>query len=444
MLGAALLLAALGCPGKQAAPAADPSAPLHAVGYQATLFARALDVSCAPAGAQPGVQGCLALVRYQGALSGVDVPPSSPGYGSIAFVRTDASGAVTWVKALMAGFDPISSESGAFVDDDLRVQLLATGEFLVSGTYEGRVFIGTPGGNNQELGGAPDRRLFLIEFHPDGTFDNWEDPGKGREQHALAVAELPSTDLVIAGSCQGDVPLDSGSFACGASTSGYLLTVHYDCSTVGGLSFGGSLPAEASDVVADAAGNLYVSGSFEEQMTLGSLPPDLAAGEDDAFVMKLRPDGSRAFFTTAASLGHDRGGRLALVKGGVLWTARVSEGARVGPTLLDQGGQVVALLDEAGAVQWVKRVPQAGAGTPLRLAAAADGSFVLFGDGFLGRYLPDGTEAWVRTGADVRGAAFTGSALVVAASSVGGSVLGATIAAPGDHDLRAALVFFAP
>jgi len=75
---------------------ANAPTPTSATGYQATLYARALDVSCAPPEAQPGVEGCIALIRYQGGLSGIDVPTSAgDSYGNIAFVRTDATGKTT-------------------------------------------------------------------------------------------------------------------------------------------------------------------------------------------------------------------------------------------------------------------------------------------------------------------------------------------------------------
>lgn len=427
-----------------APPPASGPAPAWVDGFEATFFARALDVSCAPSEAKPGVEGCLALFRYQGSLTGVDVPGGAAPYGSVLFVRTDAAGKALagWPKALLAGYDPISMQSGGLMDDDLRVHLLASGEFLVSGTYEGRLFVGTPGGNNQELGPAQGRNPFLVEFHADGTFDNWEDTGNGRELHALGAVEVPSGDLVLAGSCLGDVPLDQGTFPCGETARGFLLTVHHDCSTVGAATFGGAHPAEARDLAADALGNLYVSGTFEEEMKFGSEPADLATGAQDAFVMKVKPDGTRAWIVTASSLGEDRGGRLARVDGGLLWTARVSPGARVGPLLFHEGGQVVALLDDAGQVSWAHLVPEASGARPLGVAAGSGGSFALYGEDFLGRYSADGKPAWLRTGAEVRGAAFVQGNLVVATNVVGTSVFGVPLATEGPDALRAALVAF--
>jgi hypothetical protein len=429
---------------RQMPQTSGPPAALWARGYDATLFARALDISCAPPDAQPGVEGCLALVRYQGRLNGVDVPVTLEPYGNIIFVRTDASGLVVWSKVLMSGFDPIAQQTGAFVDDDLRVRMLANGLFLVSGTYERRVFIGTPGGDNQEFGPASNRNLFVIIFNANGTINGWGDTGNALEQHALGAALLPNTNTVTVGSCQGDVPLADGTMSCGSSTHGFVLVSSSSTGlTVRAIVFGGTRPSEASDVVADAAGNLYVSGSFEGKMKFGTNPDDVAAGADDGFLMKVGGDGVRAWIVTAGGLGHDRGGRLARVAGAVLWTSRVSDGARVGRNLFPQAGHVVAKIDDSGTVLWARRIPQALSVAPLGIAAADDGSFALYGDGFLGRYQADGTQLWLRGDADTRGAAFTKTALIVAATVIGVDAFDAQIALSGDDAIRAALVGFA-
>jgi hypothetical protein len=419
--------------------APDPSW-LHS--YEGTLFARALDVSCAPADAGPGVEGCIGLVRYLGKLNDAGIQDTSSSYGRVAFVRTDGAGGISWTQSLMSGFAPISAETGSFVDEDTRVHLLANDEFLVSGTYEGRVFFGTPGGNNQELGPSTNRNLFMVEFHQDGTFDNWEDTGNGAELHALGCVEMPSTQIIIAGSCQGDVPLDSGSFSCGSATSGYLLRINYDGSTIGAVTFGGKRAARASDVAADPEGNLYVSGTFNEQMQFGSEPPDLAAGEDDGFLMKLNPDGSRAWIVFAGGLGSDQGGRIGRTASGSLWTSVVSSGVRIGEQTFPEGGQVVAAVDDRGAVAWARLVPDARQDAPLGVAVAEDGSFALYGNGFLARFAADGAPLWERTDADVSGASFTKTALVVAATVTGNKLFGATIATTADDNLRAGLAAF--
>ncbi len=128
--------------------------------------------------------------------------------------------------------------------------------------------------------------------------------------------------------------------------------------------------------------------------------------------------------------------------GGVLWTSLVSRGARVGREFFAEGGHVVANVDPTGAVLWARRVPGAHATAPLGVAAASDGSFALYGDGFLGRFAADGTPSWQLFDADVRGASFTKNSLVVIATAIGTHALGVTLAASGDQAVRRALIAF--
>jgi hypothetical protein len=445
---AAALACSLSCSGDLGA------APTALLPYGANLFVRALDVSCAPPDAQPGVQGCIALFHFQGQLRGLPFETGAHGndlYGNVLYVRTDAAGKVLdgWPKVLMSGFAPTYRLTGTFVDEDFRVHLLANGEFLVTGSYSGRVLVGAGDDpKSQELGpgqATTDRHLFLIEFHADGTFDNWEDTGNGRALRGLSAAELPNTDLVIAGTCIGDVPLDDGSFPCGDTQEAFLLTVHYDGSTVGGIAFGGDRPAEARDVVADQDGNLYVSGTFDERMKYSTEPEDVGAGSTDAYVMKLGPDRKRLWIKTASSLGADRGGRLALVTGnggGVLWTATVAQGAIAGKTRFPRGGHLVARLDALGNFLFAQPVPEAHGAVPLSLAARPDGSFALSGEGFLGSYAASGAALWSRTDADVPGVALPGAALAAAADTLGSSLFGVPLSGAGAADLGGALVWF--
>ena len=71
---------------------AGPTAPAASWSYawEAALFTRGLDVSCAPADADAGVEGCIALLRYRGELDEPDHPTDSSGsaYGAVRFIRT--------------------------------------------------------------------------------------------------------------------------------------------------------------------------------------------------------------------------------------------------------------------------------------------------------------------------------------------------------------------
>lgn len=437
-----LALVALACGGSP--EGARPPAPLSVRAYEASLFARALDVSCAPPDAQVGVEGCLALVRFNGQLQGhPEVPPSdSHGYGDVWFERTDAQGRVAWAKTLVQGYAPDSRQWGRLLDEDVRVRLRADGSFLLWGSYSERVFFGN-GANNQELGPVSQPSPFIFFFRPDGTFDDWADTNNGKELHGRAAACLPDGTAVLGGTCQGDVPLDEGHvFPCGDGPHGFLLSLTGAGGTLGGALLESNRISEVADLAADTLGNVYVSGSFVEKMRYRDELEDLATGGRDAFLMKLGPDGKRAWILMGSGLGEDRGGRLARVPGGVLWTLTASRGARVGAALLHESGHAVALVSDAGAVAWTARLAAGGPEQPLGVAAAEDGSFALYGDGYLGRFTAGGTESWTRGGAEVRGASFTKGALWVAATVLGTEAFGAAVGSGSGETLRGLVASF--
>jgi hypothetical protein len=442
---ASLLFAA--CSGT--APAGPPATTwLHPL--EGDQFSRALDVSCnttaSPDAGTPdaGLEECVGLVRYRTRIAGLPDAGEvgNDGYGNVLISRFTPAGATLWQQTLLWGSSGDYAMNGAFVDDDFRASLLPNAEFLVSGTYTGRVLVGIHGGDSshtQDLGFQDQRpSLFVVEFHADGSFDNWADThNDDRDQHARVARMLPNTDLIVAGSCQGVVPLDQDrTFDCGGTTSGYLLTAHYDGSTVDALTFHDSPWAEVSDALPDAAGNLFVSGTFERVMTFATSTPVVGVGDGEGFLMKLDAHRTPIWTVLGTSLGHDSGGRIAQGKGGTLWTARVSAGARVGVVPFTQDAQVVSLVGDTGSVVWAKTV-DAPLSAPLGVAAAPDGSFALYGDGFLGRYSAAGDELWVRRGVDVRGAAFTQRALVVAGTAIGTQAFGVDLAASGELTPRA-------
>lgn len=180
-----------GMPDAGSPDAATAPAPAWLHSYDSTFFARAWDVSCAPPDAGPGIEGCISLVRYAGetdaGLTDGGLAPGSNGTYEVLFVRTHADGGAIWSDRLMSGFDPISAQSGGFVDEDARVHMVASGEILVSGSYFGRTFFGLPGDHpNQELGPTTGgSNPFVFEFNNDGSLpNNWADTGNGKELHS--------------------------------------------------------------------------------------------------------------------------------------------------------------------------------------------------------------------------------------------------------------------
>jgi hypothetical protein len=169
----------------------------------------------------------------------------------------------------------------------------------------------------------------------------------------------------------------------------------------------------------DAAGNIYVAGSFAGTLTLGG---DVltAAGLEDVLVAKLDPAGAPVWargFGAAMATGVATD-IVADGAGGVVLAGRYGPSIAFEQTLTAGGAQdiFVARLDDAGAPTWSKGFPNAWANATPRLAATPDGvvmtgdfvDTVNFGgdplvnpsvdtfesDAYLVKLAPDGTHAW--------------------------------------------------
>jgi Calx-beta domain/Beta-propeller repeat len=92
---------------------------------------------------------------------------------------------------------------------------------------------------------------------------------------------------------------------------------------------GGNGTDEAYAVVADAAGNMYVTGmtsSAKFPGTAGGFDPSLG-GVRDAFVAKIRPDGALAWATYLGGSGDERGHGIALDAGGNVYVTGRADSA---------------------------------------------------------------------------------------------------------------------
>lgn len=181
---------------------------------------------------------------------------------------------------------------------------------------------------------------------------------------------------------------------------------------------GGLDPDRAERLVTDAAGDLYITGTFTGRVDFGSGPFE-SAGLRDAFVLKLDGrTGAHLYSKQIGGPGDDYGfGVAALPDGDVLITGRFEETITIdrAPALDSAGGRDIYLarLDDIGQARWSRRYGGPGEDAAHDLAARPDGSYVLHGaitgdvdfddirvvgagerDIFLAAFDPDDTVAW--------------------------------------------------
>lgn len=132
----------------------------------------------------------------------------------------------------------------------------------------------------------------------------------------------------------------------------------------------------------DDAGNVYISGTFNQQIDFGG-GVLVAAGGDDAFVASFSPDGTYRWANRFGNTGHDTGGGVAVVPG-------TNEVVIVGAATGDPGfqgnwpesglrGFVVKVTADAGTVVASRAIDASEFSRALSVDAGASGIYVAGG-----------------------------------------------------------------
>jgi hypothetical protein len=179
----------------------------------------------------------------------------------------------------------------------------------------------------------------------------------------------------------------------------------------------------AGEIVVDAAGYSYVTGSFQTSIRLGGTTHS-SAGGFDLFIAKYSPDGAVVWSVRAGGSGDDAGRSIALAPdGGIYVSGTFQQTALFGTASLSADGTgadadgFIAHYASDGVPIWVKKtgshasqgapVIAVGAGGALYLAASFSGSVTLAGntfttsasslrDIFVARYTAAGDVDWGR------------------------------------------------
>ncbi len=187
----------------------------------------------------------------------------------------------------------------------------------------------------------------------------------------LAAGGGPKSDKTrgVAVDSQGNVfmtgeTIDSGTFGdvnreSLGSNDFFLAKVSPEGRFLWVRSLGGSLVDRGYAVVADAAGNAYVTGHYQstDAKALGKTLPN--AGDYDIFLAKYDPAGELLWIRTAGGKGYDYGHGIVLdSKGDVVISGALAGEGKFGDTTANAGSTSRAIFwakyDAAGGLRWVK------------------------------------------------------------------------------------------
>jgi hypothetical protein len=214
----------------------------------------------------------------------------------------------------------------------------------------------------------------------------WVFSGGGMQQDKTRAVTFDRTgNVLLAAECVGDAKFGPLQYAGRGGMDMCLAKLDPQGKVLWVSGLGGSKTERAYGVVADAAGNAYVTGHFEstdiavDGGTLGN------GGGYDVFTAKFAPDGRLVWVRTGGGDGYDYGHAVALdPKGDVVVAGSVQGNAKFGDQSIESAGKGRAIFcakyDADGKLLWLRSTSGTLSGSGHGVAVDAAGGIYIGGN----------------------------------------------------------------
>ncbi|MFI5219076.1 MAG: T9SS type A sorting domain-containing protein [Bacteroidia bacterium] len=228
---------------------------------------------------------------------GTDTLSNNFGANDLIFtVKYDSNGNVIWAKSIQGG----SSCWGSSIAADNSGSIILTGQFNGFSMVFDSITVYNMAFSTKEL--------FLAKYDSDGNFVWVNFFGGNGYDHANSVAVHSNGDIVVTGFYEGpSITFDSITL----NNNGYfnMFLVKYDSlgNELWAKSAGGAYSVIAWSVAADAAGNSYVAGNYNDSsITFGSFNlNNVSPPYQDIFAAKYDVNGNVSWALGAGGVDHD-------------------------------------------------------------------------------------------------------------------------------------------
>ena len=224
---------------------------------------------------------------------------SAASRNDVYIAKYDPSGALLWARDVVG-------TAGA-IDEGYALAVDGSGNVAVAGSFQNTAAFGA---FSVTAGGAFDS--FVAKLSPSGTF-LWAAATTGSGPSVAQSAGVtfdPSGNVIATGFFAQNVDFDPGPGTLNLPYVGSRDIFVQKLSPSGALvwakSFGGTDIDQGNAIAADAAGNLYVTGTFSSTVNFdpSNAATNLTAGGfEDGFLLKLSPSGSLAWVKDQAETG---------------------------------------------------------------------------------------------------------------------------------------------
>jgi hypothetical protein len=228
--------------------------------------------------------------------------PTTPGtFDPIFYGGSDAF--VVKLDSTGSGLAYATFVGGSSYDYGASIAVDDAGRAYVTGSTDSSDFPATPGASDRSLGGYSDS--FVIKLNQTGSGLTYATflGGSGEDYGDSIAVDGAGSAHVMGGTRSSDFPVMPGSFdrSFNGLYDAFVAKLDPDGSGLTYATFlGGNGADEAYGITVDGAGSVYVTAwtsSSDFPTTPGALDRSYNGG-DDAFVLKLKPDGSGLSYST--------------------------------------------------------------------------------------------------------------------------------------------------
>ncbi|RJP32755.1 MAG: hypothetical protein C4547_13650 [Phycisphaerales bacterium] len=218
-------------------------------------------------------------------------------------------------------FDPYSEYSytirigGKLLDGGLGISVASNGDSLLCGSFQGKVDFDP--GKAKDKHKASGHDAFVTSYGAGGDY-RWTRTfaGNGPEDVAKDIVIDPEGNIIVVGDFTGTADFDPGSGKDRRTSFGrndvFVVQLDGRGRYLWSSTFGGPLDDHAFGAAVDGNGNVVVTGYFRGSVDFDPGPGvDMhhSAGNEDAFITKLGPDGAYHWTHTFGGVGFNDQGR---------------------------------------------------------------------------------------------------------------------------------------
>jgi len=338
---------------------------------------------------------------FQGEIDLGGGPLTSAGSTDVFLAKFSADGTHMWSKR----FGDAAEQKGTAVATD------AEGNVFVAGTFFGTIDCG--GG---VMASAGDSDIFLAKFDAAGAYRAGDRFGGTSTDVVTAIATDPTGEVTLTGHFLGSLNFGGYILVSAGGYDVFLARVDGVAIPIWAKRFGNSLTQYGYSVATDAAGNVFITGTFGGSMSFGG-DTLTSGGGFDIFLAKFLPGGVHLWSTRFGTVGAQSGTAVVTDGAGDVYLAgNFAIRTNFGGGLLFSAGNddmFLAKYSTDGLHQWSQRFGDTLQQSAQALSTDGDGHVYLTGyfqgeadfgsgplvsagawDGFLAKFDPAGVNQW--------------------------------------------------